>query len=205
MDRSPWGCKESDMTERLSLLEKTKYAPLTSHRDPLLPVSCLKLPHAPSFHQDTLGAMPFSTKKPPSTPLPILESLPECKWWWLTVLPPKLWIESLCLSSPGLLRGCTGKESACRCRRCGFDPWVDKIPWKRKWQLSPAFLPGKFRGPRSLAGYSPWGCKDLDSTEWLSKHTHLSSIASFLFISTLAYFSFYTNEFFPLKRNYFTL
>ena len=54
-------------------------------------------------------------------------------------------------------------------------------------------------------GYSPGGCKDLDRTERLSTHIRLSSVALFLFISTLAYFSFYKNEFFPLKLNYFTL
>ena len=40
-----------------------------------------------------------------------------------------------------------GKESACQCRRlkrCGFDPWVSKIPWRRKWQPPPVFLPGNF-------------------------------------------------------------
>ena len=52
------------------------------------------------------------------------------------------------------------KESAYRCRRCkrcGFDPWVRKISWSRKWQPTPVFLPRKFNGQRSLAGYSPWG------------------------------------------------
>jgi len=39
----------------------------------------------------------------------------------------------------------SGKESACQCRRCGFDPWVGKIPWRRKWQPTPVFLPGKFQ------------------------------------------------------------
>ena len=38
-----------------------------------------------------------------------------------------------------------------------FDPWVGKIPWKRKWQPTPVFLPGESQGQRSLAGYSPWG------------------------------------------------
>ena len=42
-------------------------------------------------------------------------------------------------------------------RRCGFDPWVRKIPWKKKWQPDLVFLPGKFHGQRSLVGYSPWG------------------------------------------------
>ena len=56
----------------------------------------------------------------------------------------------------------SGKESACRCRRCkrhGFDPWVRKIPWDGKWQPTPVFLPGKSHGQRSPAGYSPWVTK----------------------------------------------
>ena len=40
-----------------------------------------------------------------------------------------------------------------------FDPWVRKIPWRRKWQPTPEFLLGEFHGQRSLAGYSPRGCK----------------------------------------------
>ena len=48
-----------------------------------------------------------------------------------------------------------GKESACQCRRHRFDPWVKKIPWRRKWQLTLVFLPGKFHEQRSLVGYSP--------------------------------------------------
>jgi len=51
------------------------------------------------------------------------------------------------------------KESTCQCRRHGFDPWVRKISWRRKWQPIPVFLPGKSHGQRSLGGYSPWGCK----------------------------------------------
>jgi len=43
-----------------------------------------------------------------------------------------------------------------QCRRLGFDPWIGMIPWRRKWQPTPVFLPGgEFQGPRSLAGYSP--------------------------------------------------
>ena len=58
-----------------------------------------------------------------------------------------------------------GSESTCHCRRYRFDSWVRKIPWSRKWQLTPVFLPGKFQGQRSLAGYSPQGCKESDMTE----------------------------------------
>ena len=50
----------------------------------------------------------------------------------------------------GLPRWLSGKESDCKCRRPGFDPWVGKIPWRRKWQPTPVFLPGKAHGQRSL-------------------------------------------------------
>ena len=46
-----------------------------------------------------------------------------------------------------------------------FDPWVGKIPWRKAWQPTPVFFPGKFHGQRGLVGYSPWGCKELDMTE----------------------------------------
>ena len=45
----------------------------------------------------------------------------------------------------------------------GFDPWVGKILCRRKWQPTPVFLSRKSHGLRSLAGYSPWGCKELDT------------------------------------------
>ena len=56
-------------------------------------------------------------------------------------------------------------------RRLGFDPWVGKIPWRREWQLTPAFLLRDFHGQRSLAGYSPWDRKELGMAEWLT-YTH---------------------------------
>ena len=69
-----------------------------------------------------------------------------------------------------LPKGFLGKESACQGRRYGLDPWVGKIPWRRKWQFTPVFLTGKSHGQRSLVGYSPWCCKESDMTEWLSTH-----------------------------------
>ena len=72
------------------------------------------------------------------------------------------------MGSPG---STSGKESACQCRRHkgrGLDPWVGKIPWRRKWQTTPVFLPGKLHGQRSLAGFSLWGRKELDTTEHTS-------------------------------------
>ena len=64
--------------------------------------------------------------------------------------------------------GTSGKELACQCRRhksCRFDPWVGKIPWRRKWQPTPVFLPEEFHGRRSLVGYSPRGRKESDRIE----------------------------------------
>ena len=49
--------------------------------------------------------------------------------------------------------------------REGFDPWVEKIPRRRKQQPIPVFLPGESNGQRSVADYSPWGHKELDMTE----------------------------------------
>ena len=47
----------------------------------------------------------------------------------------------------------------------GFDPWVRKIPWRRKLLCTLVFLPGESHGQRSLVGYSPWGCRELDAAE----------------------------------------
>ena len=52
-------------------------------------------------------------------------------------------------------------------RETRFDPWVGKIPWRRKWQSTPGLVPGKSHGQRSLVGYSPWGRKESDTTERL--------------------------------------
>ena len=67
-------------------------------------------------------------------------------------------------SSPG---GSEGKASAYNAE---FNPWVAKIPWRRKWHPTPVLLPGKSHGQRSLVGYSPWGCKESDMTERLQFH-----------------------------------
>ena len=50
-----------------------------------------------------------------------------------------------------------------------LNPWVRKIPWRRKWHPTPVLLPGKFHGWRSLVGYSPWGHRESDMTEQKKK------------------------------------
>ena len=67
--------------------------------------------------------------------------------------------------------GTDSKEPSCN---AGFDPWVGKIPWRRKWQLTPVFLPGKSHGQRSLAGYSSWVVEESDTSEQLSTHIRTS-------------------------------
>ena len=67
----------------------------------------------------------------------------------------------------------SGKGTMCQCRRrkrCGFESCVQKSLWRRKWQSFPVFLLERSRGQRSLEGYSPWGHKELDTTERLSVH-----------------------------------
>ena len=73
-------------------------------------------------------------------------------WWGL---PPRLRGLRICLL----------------CRRWGFDPWVRKLPLRRKWQPTLVFLPENCHGQRSLVGYSPWGCKESDMTEWPNTNT----------------------------------
>ena len=93
------------------------------------------------------------------------------------------------LGFPG---GSDSKESACQCRRPRFDPWIGKIPWRKEWILTPVFLPGGVHGQRSLTGYTQWGHKELDMTEWLRFHmwdlssptkdwTHIPSIERWIF------------------------
>ena len=90
-----------------------------------------------------------------------LESLMDQGTWWATVhrvAQSQIWLKQLSRHTQfpllhfsiyliyGLLRWLSGKESTCRSRRLKFDPWVKKILWSRKWQLTPTFLLGKFHG-----------------------------------------------------------
>ena len=81
------------------------------------------------------------------------------------LLTPSPWQPLLhfpCILYMGFPGGSDDKESACLCRRPGFHPWVGKIPWRRKWQPTPVFLPGEshMHRERCLVGYSPWGHKE---------------------------------------------
>ena len=62
-----------------------------------------------------------------------------------------------------------------------LNPWGRRIPWRRKWQPTPVFLPGKFHGWRSSVDYSPWGCKESDMTELAHRQPSLYSFCHPLF------------------------
>ena len=78
----------------------------------------------------------------------------------------------------GFPGGASGKEPTCQCRRLkrhGFISQVGRIPWRRVWQPTPVFLPGESHGQRSLAGFSPQGRKESDTTE-ATQHTRLTAL-----------------------------
>ena len=85
------------------------------------------------------------------------------------------------LEVEGLPWWLSGKEPNCQRWRHRFSLWIRRIPWSKKWQPTPGFLPGKSHGQRSLEDYSPCGQKELDMTEWLSTHTYILNVATFLF------------------------
>ena len=85
-----------------------------------------------------------------------------------------------------LPRWLIGKESACQCRRCKrrrFDPCVRQIPWRRVWQPTAVFLPGKSHGQRSPVVYSPCGHKESDMIE----HDHNTHTHIYIFICVYAH------------------
>ena len=100
-------------------------------------------------------------KQPPTTHHPHTQNSQYCspKQPLTVAVALVLWVLWSWVDLPrGLPRWCSGKESArqCRrCKRCGFDHWVGKSPSSRNWQPTLVFLPEKFRGQRSLVGYSP--------------------------------------------------
>ena len=81
------------------------------------------------------------------------------------------WLTQKCLQDlrryVGFTGGASGQDPTCQCRRqkrCGFDSWIRKISWRREQQPIPIFFSGESHRQRSLVGYSPQGCKELDMT-----------------------------------------
>ena len=101
------------------------------------------------------------------------------KWAQITPLCPSLCLLAIqifefCSMQLGLPRWLSGEKPACQCRRrkrLRFHLWVEKIPWRRRWQPTPVFLFEKFHGQRILVGYSPQGHKESDRTEQLTHTT----------------------------------
>ena len=96
-------------------------------------------------------------------------SLVGCRLWGRTESDTTERLHSP-MAALGLPWSLSGQESACQCRRPGFDPRIGKISWRRKWQPTPVFLPGKSHGQRSLAGYDPWGHRRV-RLDWVTKTT----------------------------------
>ena len=107
-----------------------------------------------------------------------LERIPGKRWTWIRIgkiavrqirashWSPEssfIWTQSweciFTLSAAGASQVAQRERICLQCKRHGLDPWVGKIPWRRKWQPTPLFLPGKSHGQRSLEGYSPRGRK----------------------------------------------
>ena len=80
----------------------------------------------------------------------------------------------------GFPGGSDGKASACNVGDSGSISGSGRFPWRRKWQSTPALLPGKSHGRRSLIGYSPWGHKESDMTE----RVHFTSLHFMYLIAT---------------------
>ena len=83
--------------------------------------------------------------------------------------------EALSSDTWGFPGGTIGKEPICqhrRHKRRRFSPWVWKVPWRRAWQPTPVFLPGKSRRQRNLMGYSQWVHRELDTTK-ATQNTHM--------------------------------
>ena len=110
------------------------------------------------------------------------QSHEELSRYWARTLRPCRKGQTPCLGD-----NAEGKESL-QCRRPGFDPWVRKIPWRREWLPTPVVLPGKPHGQRSLVGYSPWGRKELDATEWLTHFTESKHYGMRGYLKKMAYY-----------------
>ena len=97
-----------------------------------------------------------------------LESHQFIYFYLVYCLSSKINLFSLTLGFPG---GSEVKASACNAGDLGLIPGSGTFPWRRKWQPTPVFLPGESHGQRNLAGYSPRGRKESDTTEQLHFHS----------------------------------
>ena len=87
----------------------------------------------------------------------------KCMFWWMYIH-----------MSMGFTGGSVGKNSPASARDLEMQVWSlhEEDHLKKEMATHSSILAGKSREQRSLVGYSPWGCKESDTTVWLSKHTH---------------------------------
>ena len=84
----------------------------------------------------------------------------------------------------------SGLKIHLQCKRCRFDPWVRKIPWRRAWQPTPVFMSGESHGQRSLTCFSPQGGQESDTAE-APEHAHMHTYTCWLlfrFFSVIGYY-----------------
>ena len=168
--RSPWGRKESDAAkqQQLRIQDMTASTRLdrTGGTSSDIRLVCYAIPLFsrtvdPNYKSDNKNSALFLVWSLDNSCRSNLDKTEEEATFGFLCVP--LW---------GFPSGSDGKESACQGRRRGFDPRVGKIPWRRKWQLAPVFLPVKSQGQRSLVCYSSWAQKDLDMTE-VTEHSNI--------------------------------
>ena len=122
-------------------------------------------------------------------------SCPLSWWCYLAISSPAALLsfafnlsQHQCFSNESTPAGTSAKEHACQVRtrkRDGLDPWVGKIPCRRKWQPTPVLLPGEAHGQRSLVGCTPWGHKESGMTDLLTLTYLLKGIKMLIFLECL--------------------
>ena len=114
-------------------------------------------------------------------PLLLLPSIPPSIWVFsnestLCMRWPTYWSFSFNIIPSKEIPGLISFRMAVQCRRPRFDPWIEKLPWRRAWKTTSVFLPGESHGQRSLPGYSPQGCKESDATEAIKQQQQQGSL-----------------------------
>ena len=94
---------------------------------------------------------------------PSLLCLLHCRWILYLLSIREAPLECLVLPSGSAVRNLPETQETCK--RYGFNPWIGKSPWRRKWNPTAVCLPGNPQGQRSLAGYSSWGHKEWYTSE----------------------------------------
>ena len=136
---------------------------------------CIRKFHIQEYTLGLYGTVVFIIGKNPCISVP---------WWFKPVFKGQPCIYIYLYTADGCS---VGKEPAWQCRRhkrCGFSLWVGKMPWRKKWQPAPVFLPRKFHGQRILEGYSPWSLQRVGQ-DWApvrvrthtNTHTHTTYVS----------------------------